>query len=247
MKKGLIILFVLFVNLNAEEIMVLAAASLKYVLEDIKSEFLQDRKNDKIEVSYIASGKAYNQIKNGAPAHFFIAADVSYPQKVYDDKFAGSEVVNYVKGKLVLFTTNETLKKGVKLDSINDLLDSNTKHIALPNPKLAPYGVAGEEALQNLKLYDKLKDKIVLGESIGQATSYVKSGSSEVGFTALSMVIKDKDVKYVVIDDKAYSPILQAMVITKHGKDSKLAKDFRDYILSPKAQAIFANYGYDKP
>lgn len=245
MKKSIIVLLILalFVNLKAEEIMILAAASLKYVLEDIKKEFLQNKTNDKIEVSYIASGKAYNQIVNGAPIHLFIAADTSYPKKLFDSKGTFGEPKNYVKGKLVLFTIN----KNLEINSLDVLKDSNIKHIAMPNPKLAPYGMAAEQALENAKLHDQLKNKIVLGESIGQATQYVKSGSSEIGFSALSMVIKDKDAKYLIVDPKTYSPILQAMVITNYGKNSKLAKDFKDFILSPKAQEIFASYGYDKP
>ncbi|RAX52257.1 molybdate ABC transporter substrate-binding protein [Helicobacter sp. 16-1353] len=245
MKKSVavLLLLALFVNLKAEDIMVLAAASLKYVLEDIKTEFLKTRPGDKIDTSYIASGKAYNQIINGAPAQLFIAADTSYPERLYKDNGAAEAPVNYVKGKLVLFS----IDKNLKIDSLNILKDSKIKHIALPNPKLAPYGVAAQQSLESAKLWDSVQPKIVLGESIGQATQYVKSGGSEVGFSALSMVIKDKEANYLVVDEATYKPILQAMVITKYGKDSKLAKDFKDFILSPKAQEIFATYGYSKP
>lgn len=243
MKKIIFALFLILASLNAEDIMVLGAASLKFVLEDIKAEFLKDRPNDKIDISYIASGKAYNQIVNGSPTHLFIAADTSYPQKLFDSKNAASNPTNYVKGKLVVFSTD----KNLKLDSLDDLKDSKIKHIALPNPKLAPYGVAGEQALKKANIYKDVESKIALGESIAQAYQYVKSGASEAGFNALSMVIKDKDVKYINVDESLYEPILQAMVITKYGANSQLAKDFRDFILSPKAQEIFASYGYDKP
>lgn len=243
MKKIIFALFLILASLNAEDIMVLGAASLKFVLEDIKAEFLKDRPNDKIDISYIASGKAYNQIVNGSPTHLFIAADTSYPQKLFDSKNAASNPINYVKGKLVVFSTG----KNLKLDSLEDLKDGKIKHIALPNPKLAPYGVAGEQALKKANIYKDVESKIALGESIAQAYQYVKSGASEAGFNALSMVIKDKDVKYINVDESLYEPILQAMVITKYGANSQLAKDFRDFILSPKAQEIFASYGYDKP
>lgn len=243
MKKIILGALLVFGSVNAEEIMVLAAASLKFVLEDIKTEFLKNRSGDSIEVSYIASGKAYNQIVNGSPAHFFIAADTSYPQKLYDEKKTSDKPQNYVKGKLVLVSYD----KGLKLTNLEVLKDSKISKIALPNPKLAPYGVAGEESLKKSHLYDTLKDKIVLGESIGQTYQYIKTGASEVGFNALSMVIKDENANYLVVDSSLYTPILQAMIITNNGKDSKLTKDFRDYILSKKAQEIFASYGYDAP
>lgn len=245
MKKSLAVLLclALFVNLKAEEIMVLAAASLKYVLEDIKTEFLKTRPNDKIDVSYIASGKAYQQILNGSPAHLFIAADTSYPQKLFENKGTPEAPTNYVKGKLVLVSKDKTLK----LDGLAVLTNKNIKTIALPNPKLAPYGVAAQQALEKAKLWDAVQPKIVLGESIGQATQYVKTGASDVGFNALSVAIKDAELQYFLVDEKTYEPILQAMVTTNHGKDSVLAKDFRAYILGEKAQKIFAEYGYDKP
>lgn len=243
MKKMVLILCLAFGLASAEEIMVLAAASLKFVLEDIKAEFLKDRKGDKIEVSYIASGKAYNQIINGSPAHLFIAADTEYAQKLYDEKKTSDMPTNYVTGKLVLASYD----KNLKIDSLEILKDSKIKKIALPNPKLAPYGVAGEAALQKSALYDAVKDKIVLGESIGQAMQYIATGAAEIGFNALSMVIKDEKANYLKVDESLYEPIAQAMVITEAGKNSQLAKDFKAYILDAKAQEIFATYGYDKP
>lgn len=233
------------VNAMAEQINVLAAASLKYVLEDIKSEFLKTHKKDKIEVSYISSGKAYAQIQNGSPTHLFIAADVSYPQKLYDEKLAPSAPSNYAKGKLVLFSANADFKA----DSIEILKNDKIKHIAIPNPKLAPYGRAAEEFLKSQKLDKKLKSKLSVGDSIGQATSYVLQGASEVGFSALSMVIKDKsaNLTYTLVDESTYKPINQALIIPNHGKDSKLAKEFAEYILTSKvAEKIFQEYGYDK-
>lgn len=243
MKKLILALCLVFASVNAEEITVLAAASLKFVLEDIKAEFLKDRKGDKIEVSYISSGKAYNQIINGSPAHFFIAADADYPQKLYDEKKTSDKPVNYSNGKLVLVSYDKSLK----IDSLEILKDSKITKIAIPNPKLAPYGVAGEQSLQKSKLYDAVKSKLVTGESIGQTYQYIKTGASEIGFNALSMVIKDKDANYYEVDSSLYEPIAQAMVITEAGKNSKLAKDFKAYILGKKAQEIFATYGYDKP
>lgn len=242
----------LSVNVLAEEINVLAAASLKYVLEDIKTEFLKTHKKDakkktnKIEVSYISSGKAYAQIQNGSPTHLFIAADTSYPQKVYDEKLAQDAPKNYAKGKLILFSANPDFNAS----NVSVLNDSKVTDIAIPDPKVAPYGRAAEEFLTSSKLNKKLAKKLRTGESIGQATTYVLQGSAQIGFSALSMVIKDDktpNLTYVLIDEKTYKPINQALIIPNHGKDSTLAKEFAEYILtSETAHKIFKEYGYDK-
>lgn len=236
---------ILTLNAMAEEINVLAAASLKYVLEDIKKTFLRTHKGHTIHISYISSGKAYAQIQNGSPTHLFIAADTSYPLKLYEEKLALNPPQNYAKGKLVLFSINKTLNA----KDVNVLLNPKVRDIAIPNPKLAPYGRAAQEFLQSQKLEKILAPKLRIGESIGQATTYVLQGSSELGFSALSMVIKDKTphLTYTLIDEKTYKPINQALIIPLYGKDSQLAKDFATFITQDKsAQAIFQEYGYDK-
>ncbi|WP_394958486.1 molybdate ABC transporter substrate-binding protein [uncultured Helicobacter sp.] len=232
----------------AEQIQILAAASLKFVLEDIKQEFLQTRKGDSIEISYISSGKAYAQIQNGSPAQLFIAADTEYPQKLYQANLGASAPQNYVRGKLVVFSAN----KDFDASTPEILKNPAIKHIAIPNAKLAPYGVAAEAYIKSAKLGKLISPKLVLGESIGQATTYVLEGSAEVGFSALSMVIKEAQkegspITYAIIDEKLYEPIVQALIITKAGKDSALAKDFAQYVLGSKAQEIFKSYGYDAP
>ena len=153
----------------AEKIQVLAAASLKFVLEGIKNEFLQTREGDSIEISYISSGKAYAQIQNGSPAELFIAADTEYPQKVYKEKLGADKPQNYVRGKLVVFSAN----KDYDASTSEVLKNPAIKHIAIPNAKLAPYGVAAEAYIKSAKLEKLLNPKLVLGESIGQATTYV--------------------------------------------------------------------------
>ena len=109
----------LSLSAQAEDIKVLGAASLKYVLEEIKSDFLKDKPEDKIEISYISSGKAYAQIKNGAPVHLFVAADVGYPAKLYEEKLAPNKEEIYVKGKLVLWSNDAYFKIQEFKDTLN--------------------------------------------------------------------------------------------------------------------------------
>lgn len=230
------------INANAEKIQVLGAASLKYVLEEIKADFLKNRPQDEIEISYISSGKAYAQIKNGSPISLFVSADVSYPAKLFEEKLAPQKEIIYAKGKLVLWSNN----KDFKLAKFEDILNPKIQHIAIPNPKVAPYGRASMEALEKTKILSKVEAKFVTGESIAQATTYVESQNAQVGFSALSMLgeggINTPTMSYVIIDETLYSPIEQALIIPNYGKDSKLARDFKDYILS--AKKTFLKFGY---
>ena len=234
----------LSLSAQAEDIKVLGAASLKYVLEEIKSDFLKDKPEDKIEISYISSGKAYAQIKNGAPVHLFVAADVGYPAKLYEEKLAPNKEEIYVKGKLVLWSNDANFK----IQEFKDILNPKITHIAIPNPKVAPYGRASVEALSTTKMLTQVESKFVTGESIGAATTYVESKNAEVGFTALSMLgesgINTPTMSYVAIDESLYKPINQALIVPNYGKDSKLASDFKAYILTDKAKEKFLKFGY---
>lgn len=246
-KKGLLISLASVIcatSASAEEIRVLAAASLKYVLEEIKTDFLKDKKGDSIEIAYISSGKAYAQIKNGAPVSLFVSADVSYPAKLYSEKLAPQKEQIYAKGKLVLWSNN----KDFKITKFEDILNPKITHISIPNPKVAPYGRASVESLEKTKMLKKVESKFVMGESIGAATTYVESKNAQVGFTALSMLgdsgINTPTMSFVAIDEKLYNPIEQALVITNYGKDSKLTKDFKEYILGENAKKAFVKFGY---
>lgn len=233
----------LSIHAQAKEIQVLAAASLKYVLEAIKSDFLQGRE-DSINISYTSSGKAFAQIKNGARVHLFISADVDYPKKLYQQNLVPQKEEIYAKGKLALWSN----QKEFSLTQFNDILNPKITHIAIPNPKVAPYGKASLEALRNANILEKVQDKFVVGESVGGATTYVESKNAEVGFSALSMFkgggIKSQNMSLVILDERLHAPIFQALVLTNYGKDSKLAQDFKEYILSKNAKKTFVAFGY---
>ncbi|GAA7077615.1 hypothetical protein VN0426_06510 [Helicobacter pylori] len=136
--------------------------------------------------------------------------------------------------------------ENLKIDSLEILKDPKIKRIAMANPKLAPYGKASMEVLDHLKLTSSLKSKIVYGASISQAHQFVATKNAQIGFGALSLIDKkDKNLSYFIIIDKAiYSPIEQALITTKNGANNPLAKVFKDFLFSPKARAIFKEYGY---
>lgn len=133
----------------------------------------------------------------------------------------------------------------LKMDSLEILKDPKIKRIAMANPKLAPYGKASMEVLENLKLASSLKSKIVYGASVSQAHQFVATKNAQIGFGALSLMNKkDKNLSYFIIDKALYNPIEQALIITKNGANNPLAKVFKDFLFSPKARAIFKEYGY---
>src|SRR6202140_6024984 len=164
---------------QAQEITVVAAADLQSAMEDVASRF-QKETGKSLKLIYGSSGNFFQQIENGAPFDMFFSANLDFPKKL---EAAGltdpGSYYQYARGKIVIWVPNESkldLSLGMKV-----LLDSSIKKIAVANPQHAPYGQAAVAAMQHEKIYDKVKDKFVLGENISQTASFVVSGSADVG------------------------------------------------------------------
>ncbi len=238
--KAFAFLIVFFSSaLLAQDLKIAAAANLTRALKALVKEFQKEHPKDAINISFNSSGKLYAQITQNAPFDLFISADMIRPKKLYDEKITPFKEEVYAKGVLVLWSEN------LKMDSLEILKDPKIKRIAMANPKLAPYGKASMEVLENLKLTSSLKSKIIYGASISQAHQFVATKNAQIGFGALSLMDKkDKNLSYFIIDKTLYSPIEQALIITKNGANNPLAKVFKDFLFSPKARAVFKEYGY---
>ena len=121
------------------------------------------------------------------------------------------------------------------------------QHLAIANPKTAPYGAAALEVLARLGLEVDLTPKLVEGENISQAFQYVASGNAELGFVALSQIYKDgkltKGSAWIVPAD-IYSPLNQDAVLLKKGEDNPAASALLTFLKGDKAKAIILKYGY---
>jgi molybdate transport system substrate-binding protein len=102
--------------------------------------------------------------------------------------------------------------------------------------------------MQKEGVYDRVKDKFVLGENISQTASFVVSGSADAGIVALSLALspnmKEKG-RYAEIPASEYPPIDQACVILKSSKNKGTAQQFLSYVKSAAIAEILAGYGFD--
>jgi molybdate transport system substrate-binding protein len=236
--------FGLCVGLHAAEVQVAVAANFAGPFEKIAADFAAETGHKAI-ASVGATGKFYAQIKNGAPFEVLLAADDETPKKLIAeaDGVAGSQFT-YARGKLVLWSATP----GLVDDKGAVLTKSDITHIAICDPKLAPYGLAAEEALKASKLYDIVKPKFVTAESIAQAFQFVASGNAEIGFVALSQVAvpgKPQQGSYWIVPANLYSPIQQDALLLKKGEANPAAIALLKYLKGDKARAVIKSYGYE--
>ncbi len=229
---------------RADEVQVAVAANFTAPSKLIAADFEKET-GHKAMLSFGATGKFYAQIKNGAPFAVLLAAHDSTPAKLETEGAAvpGSRFT-YATGKLVLWSA----KPGFVDDQGKVLEKGDFKHLAIANPKTAPYGAAAVETLTALKLLDAVQPKFVQGENIAQTHQFVLSGNAELGFIALSQVMDGGKIgagSAWVVPAKLHEPIHQDAVLLKAGKGKPAAEDWLDYLKGDKARAVIKSFGYD--
>ena len=236
-------LFLVAVPAHADEISVAVAANFTAPMKLIAAEFERDS-GHKLVTSFGSTGKFYAQIKNGAPFEVLLTADDETPDKLMKEGAAVSgSAFTYAIGKLVLWSAKPGLVDGAGAV----LKRGDFAHLSLADPKLAPYGAAGVEAMKALRVYEAIQPKIVTAENITQAYQFISSGNAELGFVALSQVLKDGkiDGSSWLVPANLYSPIRQDAVILEKGRGKPAVDALMKYIRGDKAKAIIQSFGYE--
>jgi molybdate transport system substrate-binding protein len=229
---------------HAGEVQVAVAANFAGPMEKLAAEFGRDT-GHKAVVATGATGKFYAQIRNGAPFEVLLAADDETPARLEKEgqAVAGSRFT-YAVGRLVLWSAN-----GAYVDASGNVLKTgNFRHLAIANPKTAPYGAAAVSVLERLGLRDRLQPRIVQGENIAQAWQFASTGNAELGFVAQSQVWRDG--KFTagsgwIVPASMHDPIRQDAALLTKGGANPAARALLDYLRSDKAKALIRSFGYE--
>ena len=238
----LILLSLWSIGICAQKANVAAAANLRYVLEELKTQYIDENPKAAIQLTFSSSGTLTQQIINGAPFDLFLSADTVFPNKVKESGMASGTVELYCYGKIAMWSLSVDLSQGLQT-----VLSPKVKKIAIANPVNAPYGENTVAMLKNQNMYDKISEKIVWGENINQAAQFAFSGNAEIGFIALSLALapemKDNG-KYYVLPEDICPPIKQAGVLIKGWEKNGEAAAFLKFLRSEKCKPVWEKYGY---
>lgn len=229
----------------ADSLNVAVASNFAGTLHKLAERF-KSKSGHEVLVSSASTGKIYAQIKNGAPFDVFMSADEARADLlVKEGEGDAGHAAIYAVGKLA-FISNIAMP-----GKCQDVLsDARLRHLAIANPQTAPYGVAAQQVMQHLGVWDKLQGRLVLGENIAQTLQFVVSGSADAGFVAKSVLADDAAVKRAcewAVPDDLYSPINQKMVLLNRSKDKPAVLAFWDFMSSAEAAGIIRAGGYDVP
>jgi molybdate transport system substrate-binding protein len=247
MSKQLLAPFILAALLTpparADEVMVAVAANFAAPLARIAEGF-GAATGHTLKISAGSTGKFYSQILAGAPFQVLIAADDETPRKlIAEGRAVAGSPFTYAIGKLVLWSA----QPGLVDDQGAVLAAGKFAHLAIANPKLAPYGLAGTEVIKARGLAAAIAPKLVTAESIAQAYQFIATGNAELGFVALSQIAQPgKPVigSYWLVPPALYGEIRQDAVLLKPGESAAAATALLAYLKSAPARALIQSYGY---
>ncbi len=225
-----------------------SASDLKFAMTELASAY-EKKSGVKLNLTFGSSGNFFAQIQNGAPFDLFFSADSDYPAKLEKaGLIVPGTIYPYAVGRIVLWSPADS-KADASKSGWKSLLDPSVQKIAIANPKHAPYGRAAIAALRSAGLHDKVKDKLVLGENISQASQFVQSGSAQVGILSMSLALSPplRSGKYWEIPRQQYFPLIQSAVVLKQTAQKELAASFMEFVAGPSGTKILADFGFEKP
>ena len=228
---------------GADTVSVAVAANFADALRQLQPGFEQESGHE-LRISSASTGILYAQILHGAPYDVFLAADRKRPEQLIAAGLAdSSSAFVYARGRLVLWSARPGL-----VDDGGDALRSRAfEHLALANPRTAPYGAAAMQVLERLGLAQALAGRLVTGESVAQAWHFVVSGNAELGFVSLSQPIAAGRLargSYWIVPEDLYAPLEQMAVLVGPGRDQRSARALMEFLQSEYATARLEELGY---
>ncbi|MBD8656405.1 molybdate ABC transporter substrate-binding protein [Oxalobacteraceae sp. CFBP 13730] len=229
---------------HAGEVQVAVAANFAGPMEKLAAQFQKDTGHKAIVASG-ATGKFYAQIRNGAPFEVLLSADDETPARLEaEGQVVAKSRFTYAVGRLVLWSA-----KADYVDAAGAVLKTGTfTHLAIANPKTAPYGAAAVAVIDKLGLTARLQPRLVQGENIAQAFQFASTGNAELGFVAQAQVWRDG--KFTagsgwIVPATMHAPIRQDAALLTRGAKNPAAQALLDYLRTDKAKVLIRAYGYE--
>ncbi|MEH6491954.1 molybdate ABC transporter substrate-binding protein [Halopseudomonas sp.] len=228
---------------QAGKVTVAVAANFTAPMQAIADAFTEDT-GHQLTPAFGSTGQLYAQISHGAPFDVFLAADASTPAKLEaEGRTVTGSRFTYATGALALWSAQTGL-----VDAKGAVLHSDRfQHLAIANPKTAPYGLAALQVMQGMQLADSLAPRLVEGQSIGQTYQFVASGNAELGFVALSQIYRNGELSSGSawqIPTALHDPIRQDAVLLQRGANNQAARALLAYLQGERAKTIIRTFGY---
>ena len=229
---------------SADSLLIAVASNFTETAQEIATEFRVASGHD-VRISGASTGKLFVQIRNGAPFDILLAADSARPARL---ESSGHGVRNsrftYAIGQLVLWSRNPAIEPSNCREHLQHL---GSDRVAIANPETAPYGAAARQTLIRLKLWTRVRPRLVIGENIAQTLQFVASGNASLGFVAKSQIrsarLPEASCSWDV-SPELHDPVEQQAILLERAVNNPTAHAFLKFLRSDPGRAIIARNGY---
>ncbi len=234
----LLLAALLLPSASSQELLVGAASDLSPLETALRQSF-EAKSGVRMRFSFGSSGMLARQVRSGAPYDVYLSANEQFVKDLAKDGLLLPDTARaYATGRLGLWSASGRVR------SVKDLAGPEVRHIAIPNPQHAPYGVAAEQLLRKAGLWEKVQGRLVLAENVRQAFEYARTGNADAVLTSWTLLF---DKGGILLPDSQHAPIRQAGGVVKGAKNERAARAFLDFLGSGEGQGLLARYGLFPP
>jgi len=227
---------------TAADALVAAASNFASTLATLEQQFERSHPHT-VRITLGSTGKLYAQIRNGAPYDIFLSADQARAEQLIANGLARADTrFTYAVGRLSLWSAESALfsEKGAP----EFLLSRQYRALAIANPKTAPYGLAAREALRALGLWKRVRDKLVMGQNVGQTFTLVASGNARLGFIATPQLAQWSNGSRWDVPAHLFPPVRQDGVMLQRADGNRAAAAFHAFLQTAEARDTITRAGY---
>jgi molybdate transport system substrate-binding protein len=227
-------------------LLVSAASDLRFAFAEVGEAFREET-GHRVVFNYGSTGNLAQQIRRGAPADVFAAANQTFLDELVAEGLVLADTrALYARGFLVLWSRADM---PVAVESMEELIDAGVRRVAIANPGHAPYGIAARQALEAAGVWDALGDRLILGEDVNQTFQYANTGNVDVAITALSLALapQHRGGRWAPVPSDLHDPIDQAMGVVASSRRPEAARAFVDFVTGSRGRPIMERYGFQLP
>lgn len=239
-------LLVLFVSTMAEAggLKVFAAASLKNAIDEINAKWKTISDHEASGV-FAASPALAKQIEEGAPADIFISADLAWMDELEQKGLIDPATRRNLLGNTLVLIA--PAGSGLKIDLAKDvdlLAPLGGGRLAIGETKAVPAGRYAKAALEQLGIWDMLKDHLAEQVNVRAALQLVARGEAPLGIVYGSDAVADPGIEVVATFAQSLHPPIIYPVARITASQNALATDYLSFLAAPEARDVFIRNGF---
>lgn len=238
-------------------------ASFVPALESLRADFERSCRCT-LHITGAASGLLYSQIRAGNEFDLFLSADTERPTQLYRDGLAvPASLQTYARGQLAVWVSRRLMADAANPEAPDlamlaslpaaeltprqlILVLGRGKHkVIVADPQLAPDGDAAVKMLKGLRLWPRMRERMIYANHGGHAQIMLLQGAGDMGLVPYSQaLLSGKGGEFMRVPARFYPALNQQLVILRGTRERTLAIQFVQFLLSDETQQRLPAVGF---